>query len=476
MVEERKGLQVKQWYRNGYSCPNPESRCKQGAPSPMTHQNRMGVSSADSGEPPLDYPAPRLREGGDLQQLVRCPRPLQKASEREVPGRTRDRALVVRQLDSRYLREWVVLGRRDVVAELLPHHREHELDGRVERLVGQLWGDPRLQQADQHLPDALYRRFVLQDPRHGLDEEVLHQQWVDEERKAVHELERRDRPTAGGVLPQGLEELVSYRAPELCEQDLVAPTRLAVDDYQLRVVDDEDALRDEVPAEPELEFWRRERELGHGLRQRGDDPHLRVMPARALHLLDALLYEMESPVVDDALDLLLGLQYRLLEPHEEALRPEREISLLGHVAWVDVLLPHLLEREHRLPQGPHLSLPLHQYRLEDLGGLRFELGRLPPLDLPQKALPRELLRHLVDLGPWDARRVLYLVDRARSVGEEGVVDSGLVLSQAEPLKSDDELAGVVGQAHAPRSVIHCQPIHRGDRLSGDIRHKKTGHL
>src|SRR6266852_244462 len=41
MVEERKGLQVKQWYRGGHSWPNPESRCKQGAPSPMTHQNRL---------------------------------------------------------------------------------------------------------------------------------------------------------------------------------------------------------------------------------------------------------------------------------------------------------------------------------------------------------------------------------------------------------------------------------------------------
>ena len=34
MVEARKGLQVKRWYRNEYICPNPESRCKQGAPSP----------------------------------------------------------------------------------------------------------------------------------------------------------------------------------------------------------------------------------------------------------------------------------------------------------------------------------------------------------------------------------------------------------------------------------------------------------
>jgi len=43
MVEERKGLQVKQWYRNGHSRPNPESRCKR-APSPMTHQNRSESS------------------------------------------------------------------------------------------------------------------------------------------------------------------------------------------------------------------------------------------------------------------------------------------------------------------------------------------------------------------------------------------------------------------------------------------------
>jgi hypothetical protein len=98
----------------------------------------------------------------------------------------------------------------------------------------------------------------------------------------------------------------------------------------------------------------------------------------------------------------------------------------------------LLEGYHRLPEAPYLPLPLHEDRLEDLWRLGFEPGRLAPIELPEEALPRELLRDLVDLGPGDAGCILYLVDRAGAVGV--IVDDNEALTYL--LKVGLETAGL----------------------------------
>src|SRR6267378_7124959 len=67
MVEERKGLQVKQWYRNGYSRPNPESRCKQGAPYPddapePNRERKLATSSLRTLVKPRAFPESKAYE------------------------------------------------------------------------------------------------------------------------------------------------------------------------------------------------------------------------------------------------------------------------------------------------------------------------------------------------------------------------------------------------------------------------------
>ena len=78
------------------------------------------------------------------------------------------------------------------------------------------------------------------------------------------------------------------------------------------------------------------------------------------------------------------------------------------------------------------------------GGSASNLTGLPSSSLSHLLLD-ELERDLVDLGPRDHRDVLELVDRARTVREQGDVDLRLVLCQTEPLEPERDVTDFVSE-------------------------------